>query len=130
MAGTAVRGRLTWQVARVSSVASETDSVRTIELEVPAWPGHRAGQHLGVWWPAEPGWFRSGRSCGIASAVPVRLLYSARTLADVIYLRELDHYGDRTAGQLNADPQSAPGLDRLFRPGGCRDACGDRLAGQ
>jgi hypothetical protein len=44
MAGTAVRGRLTWQVAIVTSVRRETDAVRTIGLEVPDWPGHRAGQ--------------------------------------------------------------------------------------
>ena len=31
MAGTAVRGRLTWQVATVTSVIRETGSVRTIE---------------------------------------------------------------------------------------------------
>jgi len=43
---TAVRGRLTWQVATVTSVIRETGSVRTIGLEVPGWPGHRAGQHL------------------------------------------------------------------------------------
>jgi transposase InsO family protein len=42
MAGTAVRGRLTWQVATVTSVIRETDSVVTIGLEVPGWPGHRA----------------------------------------------------------------------------------------
>ncbi len=35
MAGTAVRRRLIWQVAHVSSVTRETDSVRTIEPEVP-----------------------------------------------------------------------------------------------
>ncbi len=42
MARAAVRGRLTWQVAQVSSVLEEADAVRTIELEVPDWPGHRA----------------------------------------------------------------------------------------
>ena len=46
MAGTAVRGRLTWQVAQVSSVLKETGAVRIMELEVPNWLGHRAGQHL------------------------------------------------------------------------------------
>jgi hypothetical protein len=48
MAGTAVCGRLTWQVATVTPVIRETDSVVTIGLEVPGWPGHRAGQHLDV----------------------------------------------------------------------------------
>ena len=48
MAGTALRGRLTWQVAKVAAVAAETASVRTITLDVPDWPGHRAGQHLDI----------------------------------------------------------------------------------
>ena len=38
MAGTALRGRLTWQVANVSTVTAETASVLTITLDVPAWP--------------------------------------------------------------------------------------------
>ena len=48
MAGTAVRGRLTWQFATVGEVIDETPTVRTIELDVPDWAGHRAGQHLDV----------------------------------------------------------------------------------
>ena len=48
METTAVRGRLTWQVATVASVTPETASVVTIELDPPHWPGHRAGQHLDV----------------------------------------------------------------------------------
>jgi ferredoxin-NADP reductase len=167
MAGTAVRGRLTWQVATVTSAIRETDRVRTIGLEVPDWPGHRAGQHLDVRLTAEDG-YTAERSYSIATAdgepvaitverlddgevspyltgelragdqlelrgpvgrwfvwdpsdgrplllvaggsgivplrailrhrqrsgsdVPARLLYSARTLADVIYQRELDQY--------------------------------------
>jgi ferredoxin-NADP reductase len=67
MAGTAVRGRLTWQVATVSRLADETASVRTIELQVPAWPGHRAGQHLDVRLTAEDG-YQAERSYSIASA--------------------------------------------------------------
>jgi ferredoxin-NADP reductase len=67
MAGTAVRGRLTWQVATVSRLADETASVRTIELQVPDWPGHRAGQHLDVRLTAEDG-YRAERSYSIASA--------------------------------------------------------------
>ena len=39
MAGAVVRGRLTWQVARVSSVTRETGSVRMTGLEVSGWPG-------------------------------------------------------------------------------------------
>jgi ferredoxin-NADP reductase len=168
MAGTAVRGRLTWQVATVAAVTEETDSVRTIALDLPDWPGHRAGQHLDIRLTAEDG-YSAERSYSIASAdgepvmitverledgevspyltqelrpgdqmevrgpignwftwgphdggpllliaggsgvvplrailrhrqrsgssVPARLLYSSRSLADVIYREELDQYG-------------------------------------
>jgi ferredoxin-NADP reductase len=171
MAGTAVRGRLTWQVARVSSVTTETDKVATIGLEVPGWQGHQAGQHLDVRLTAEDG-YTAERSYSIAtdggepvaitverlddgevspylteelrtgdelelrgpigrwfvwdtsdggplllvaggsgivplrailrhhqrsgSDVPVRLLYSSPTLADVIYHDELGQLGDST----------------------------------
>ena len=140
--------------------------MRTIVLDVPDWPGHRAGQHLDVRLTAEDG-YRAEREYSIASApgeppaitverledgevspylteelrvgdgielrgplggyfvweladggplllvaggsgivplrsmlrhrnrsgsnVPVRLLYSSRTLADVIYSAELEH---------------------------------------
>jgi ferredoxin-NADP reductase len=67
MAGTAVRGRLTWQVATVGSLTDETESVRTIELEVPGWAGHQAGQHLDVRLTAEDGYVAE-RSYSIASA--------------------------------------------------------------
>jgi ferredoxin-NADP reductase len=169
MEGTAVQRRLTWQAATVTAATQETPSVRTIELAVPDWPGHQAGQHLDVRLTAEDG-YTAERSYSIASApgetvaitverledgevspylteelrvgdelelrgpvggyfvwdaayggplllvaggsgivplramirerqrsgadVPVRLLYSARTLPDVIYRPELDSYGD------------------------------------
>jgi len=67
MAGTAVRGRLTWQVATVATTADETDSVRTIALDLPDWPGHQAGQHLDVRLTAEDG-YSAERSYSIASA--------------------------------------------------------------
>jgi ferredoxin-NADP reductase len=67
MAGTAVRGRLTWRVARVSSVTTETDKVATIGFEVPGWPGHQAGQHLDVRLTAEDG-YTAERSYSIATA--------------------------------------------------------------
>jgi ferredoxin-NADP reductase len=67
MAGTAVRGRLTWQVATVKSMTDETASVRTLELDVPDWAGHMAGQHLDVRLTADDG-YRAERSYSIASA--------------------------------------------------------------
>jgi ferredoxin-NADP reductase len=67
MERTALRGRLTWQVAKVSAVTAETASVRTITLEVPDWPGHRAGQHLDIRLTDEDGYVAE-RSYSIASA--------------------------------------------------------------
>ena len=67
MAGTAVRGRLTWQAGTVGPVTDETARVRTIRLDVPGWPGHRAGQHLDVRLTAEDG-YQAERSYSIASA--------------------------------------------------------------
>jgi ferredoxin-NADP reductase len=67
MAGTAVRGRLTWQVAAARSLTDETPTVRTIELEVPDWAGHRAGQHLDVRLTADDGYVAE-RSYSLASA--------------------------------------------------------------
>jgi ferredoxin-NADP reductase len=67
VARAAVRGRLTWQVARVEEVVEETPHVRTIVLDVPEWPGHRAGQHLDLRLTAEDG-YRAEREYSIASA--------------------------------------------------------------
>jgi ferredoxin-NADP reductase len=150
-------------------VVEETPRVKTIVLDAPDWPGHRAGQHLDVRLTAEDG-YRAEREYSIASApgepvaitverledgevspylteelrsgdglelrgpvggyfvwdaddggplllvaggsgvvplramirhrqrsgsdAPVRLLYSSRTLADVIYRAELEELGD------------------------------------
>jgi ferredoxin-NADP reductase len=170
MAGTAVRGRLTWQLATVASVRPETASVRTIEFDLEHWAGHQAGQHVDIRLTSDDGYVAE-RSYSIASApgeplqltverlengevspylteelrpgdeieirgpiggyfvwdgdaprtplllvaggsgvvpfrsmlrhrarigssVPVRLLYSAKTLPDVIYRAELDMPGD------------------------------------
>jgi ferredoxin-NADP reductase len=184
MAGTAVRGRLSWQVATVAAVTEETDSVRTIALDLPDWPGHRAGQHLDVRLTAEDG-YSAERSYSIASAdgepvaitvewledgevspyltqelrpgdqmevrgpignwftwgphdggpllliaggsgvvplrailrhrqrsgstVPVRLLYSSRSLADVIYREELDQYAGRAEVRYTLTRNRPPG---------------------
>jgi ferredoxin-NADP reductase len=67
MERTAVRGRLTWQAATVTSVTQETDSVVTIELDPPHWPGHRAGQHLDLRLTADDG-YTAEREYSIASA--------------------------------------------------------------
>jgi ferredoxin-NADP reductase len=67
MAGTAVQRRLTWTVATVTSDVRETPSVRTLQLDVPGWTGHRAGQHLDVRLTAEDG-YSAERSYSIATA--------------------------------------------------------------
>jgi ferredoxin-NADP reductase len=67
VAGAALRGRLSWQVATVEEVVDETSRVRTIVLDVPDWQEHRAGQHLDVRLTAEDG-YRAEREYSIASA--------------------------------------------------------------
>jgi ferredoxin-NADP reductase len=67
MAGAAVRRRLAWQVATIGDITDETAQVRTIVLDVPAWPGHRAGQHLDIRLTAEDG-YQAEREYSIASA--------------------------------------------------------------
>jgi ferredoxin-NADP reductase len=81
MAGTALRGRLTWQVASVASLTRETASVCTIGLEPPDWAGHRAGQHLDVRLTAEDG-YRAERSYSIASAPGEQLAITVERLED------------------------------------------------
>jgi len=184
MAGTAVRGRLTWQTATVGAVTDETPGVRTLSLQVPDWAGHRAGQHLDIRLTADDG-YRAERSYSIASApgepvaitverlddgevspyltqdvqpgdeidirgpiggyfvweatsaapllllaggsgvvplramlrhrsrvgssVPVRLLYSARSLAEVIYRAELDSPADGVEVIYTLTRQQPPG---------------------
>ncbi|WP_245672893.1 FAD-binding oxidoreductase, partial [Aldersonia kunmingensis] len=67
MARAAVLGRLTWQVATVSAVRSESGTARTITLDVPDWSGHLAGQHVDIRLTAEDG-YSAQRSYSIASA--------------------------------------------------------------
>ena len=66
VARAAVLGRLSWQVATVVELLDETPRVRSIVLECPDWPGHRAGQHVDVRLTAEDG-YQAQRSYSIAS---------------------------------------------------------------
>jgi ferredoxin-NADP reductase len=50
----------------VADVIPETARARTLVLDVPGWPGHRAGQHVDVRLTAEDG-YRAERSYSIAS---------------------------------------------------------------
>ena len=45
-----------WLVATVASVVAANDHARVIGLQVPGWPGNRAGQHLDLRLPAEDGY--------------------------------------------------------------------------
>ena len=63
----AVRGRLTWQLARVVELVSENARTTSIVLDAPDWPGHLAGQHVDVRLTAEDG-YEAQRSYSIASA--------------------------------------------------------------
>jgi len=57
---------IVWQLATVVEVITETPTARTIILDVPRWPGHRAGQHVDVRLTAEDG-YQAQRSYSIAS---------------------------------------------------------------
>jgi ferredoxin-NADP reductase len=67
MAGTALLGRLTWRLGRVTAKAPETPRSTTLVLAVPGWPGHRPGQHVDVRLTAEDG-YQAERSYSIGSA--------------------------------------------------------------
>ncbi|MFK3979802.1 ferredoxin reductase [Micromonospora sp. NPDC050397] len=71
MARAAVPGRLnraaSWRIAQLVETRDETDTARTLVLEVPDWPGHTPGQHVDVRLTAPDG-YRAERSYSIASA--------------------------------------------------------------
>jgi ferredoxin-NADP reductase len=55
-----------WQLATVTGVRDETASVRSFTLGLPAWAGHRPGQHVDIRLTAEDG-YSVERSYSIAS---------------------------------------------------------------
>ena len=81
MAGTAVLGRLTWLVTKVTGGVEETSRVRTLLLEANGWEGHRAGQHLDVRLTAPDG-YQAERSYSIASAPGDPLAITVERLED------------------------------------------------
>ncbi len=81
MEGTALLGRLTWQVGEIVEVIRETSRVKSLVFEVPDWPGHQAGQHVDVRLTAEDG-YQAVRSYSIASPPEERRL--------VLTVEELD----------------------------------------
>jgi ferredoxin-NADP reductase len=61
------RRPIVWRTVTVREVVAETPRAVTLVLEVPDWPGHRAGQHADVRLTAEDG-YQAQRSYSIASA--------------------------------------------------------------
>jgi ferredoxin-NADP reductase len=58
---------IAWRLATVTDITSETPRTRTLLLDIPDWPGHRAGQHVDVRLTADDG-YQAQRSYSIASA--------------------------------------------------------------
>jgi ferredoxin-NADP reductase len=82
MERTAVRRRLTWQLARVAEVVPENARTKSIVLDAHDWPGHQAGQHVDVRLTAEDG-YQAQRSYSIASAPEdAELVLTVERLAD------------------------------------------------
>jgi ferredoxin-NADP reductase len=65
----------------VTSVTDETPRVRTLQLAVDEWPGHRAGQHVDVRLTAEDG-YQAERAYSIASAPGEPLAITVERLDD------------------------------------------------
>jgi ferredoxin-NADP reductase len=82
MARAAVLGRLNWTLGEVAELIDETQRVRSIVLDIPDWPGHRAGQHVDVRLTAEDG-YQAQRSYSIASGPEeARLAITVELLPD------------------------------------------------
>lgn len=78
-------------------IVAETPRTRTLVLDAPGWPGHRAGQHVDVRLTAEDG-YQAERSYSIASPPEdTRLSLTVERLVDgevSPYLSEVLHAGD------------------------------------
>jgi ferredoxin-NADP reductase len=89
--------RATWLAAEVAGTIEETPRVRTLVLDAPGWPGHRAGQHLDVRLTAEDG-YQAQRSYSIASPPENGLELTVERLEDgevSPYLVDEAQEGDR-----------------------------------
>jgi ferredoxin-NADP reductase len=90
--------RIAWRLATVIDVVPETPRTRTLVLDVPGWPGHRAGQHVDVRLTAEDG-YQAERSYSIASPPEdARLSLTVEELTDgevSQYLSEELRSGDK-----------------------------------
>jgi ferredoxin-NADP reductase len=89
---------IAWRVGAVVMIIAETPRVRTLVLDVPEWPGHRAGQHVDVRLTAEDG-YQTERSYSIASPPEsARISLTIERLEDgevSSYLVDELHEGDK-----------------------------------
>ncbi len=89
---------IAWRFATVADILSETPRAKTLVLDVPGWPGHRAGQHVDVRLTAEDG-YQAQRSYSIASAPEdARVMLTVERLDDgevSPYLTDVLQVGDR-----------------------------------
>jgi ferredoxin-NADP reductase len=90
--------KIAWRLATVADIVTETPRARTLVLEVPGWPVHRAGQHVDVRLTADDG-YQAERSYSIASAPEdARIMLTVERLDDgevSPYLTEVLRAGDR-----------------------------------
>ena len=89
---------IAWRIATVVENTIETPRARTLRLDVPGWPGHRAGQHVDVRLTAEDG-YQTERSYSIASPPEESLIaLTIERLDDgevSPYLTDVLHVGDK-----------------------------------
>ena len=115
---------IAWQLATVAAIRDETPTVRSFTLALPAWAGHRAGQHVDLRLTAEDG-YSVERSYSIASE-PERdgeVDITVERIADGEVSPFLHEVVDRRR------PAGGPRPDRwLLRLGGDRRGGGDRYS--
>jgi ferredoxin-NADP reductase len=75
------RAPIAWRTAKVREIVAETPRAHTLVLDVPDWPGHRAGQHVDIRLTAEDG-YQAQRSYSIASAPELDTLELTVELVD------------------------------------------------
>ena len=47
---------MSWQLGRVVDTIDETSRAKSLVLDLPNWPGHRAGQHVDIRLTADDGY--------------------------------------------------------------------------